>query len=225
MQTFNQQNALPQSTSQGFMQPIVPSMQSGSQGQQMINPMTNDPNSVETFKQNIQTILEYVMRTQNIARSALNGITNAYHPGSSSAQTQADLANLQQNLHLISDMMRHSGVGALPLLAAPPSPVVGPTNDVSMSQEPTPPAEDTMVADATRSIEVLYDRLRKVQEAAGVVGNLLGSSQNQTLGLMGGSQGGGTPNVPPGPGGVSSGFQGRLVSRTGSDGRGGSQTR
>ncbi|KAF9269661.1 hypothetical protein L218DRAFT_850674 [Marasmius fiardii PR-910] len=186
------------------MQPTTPSIQSGSQHQ--MNPITNDPNSVETFKQNMQMILEYVVRTQNIA---------------------PDLASLQQNLHLISDMMRHSGVGALPLLAASPPPVA--TNDVSMSQEPAPPTEDEMVAQATRSIEVLYDRLRKVQEAAGVVGSLLGSGQpvqSQLSGFMVGSQGG-TPSVPIGLGGVSSGSQshGRSVSGTGSDGRAGSQAR
>ncbi|KAK1225093.1 hypothetical protein PQX77_011962 [Marasmius sp. AFHP31] len=174
MQNFN----TPSNTGPGFLQPMLPT---GSQAQQS-NPVTNDPNSVETFKQNIQMILEYVMTTQNVARSALSGITNAYHPGSSSAQTQANLASLQQQLHVISDMMRHSGVGALSLLASPSSPL-GSSNDstlgdVQMSQEPlSPPSEEEMLAQATQSIDVLYDRSKKGQKAADAVGNLLGSEQ------------------------------------------------
>ncbi|KAJ8082853.1 hypothetical protein PM082_008710 [Marasmius tenuissimus] len=190
MQNFNTPSS---NTGPGFLQPMVPT---GSQAQQS-NPVTNDPNSVETFKQNMQLILEYVMTTQSFARSALSAITNAYHPGSSSTQTQADLASLQQHLHVISDMMRHSGVGALPLLASPSSPL-GSSNDstlgdVQMSQEPlSPPSEEEMLAQATQSIVVLYERLRKGQEAAGVVGSLLGSGQ-PIQSHMHGVQGVGTP--------------------------------
>ncbi|KAL0575220.1 hypothetical protein V5O48_006759 [Marasmius crinis-equi] len=216
MQNFAQASPS-SSTGPGFMQSIV---STGNLSQQS-NPVANDPNSVETFKQNIQMILEYVMTTQSIARSALSGITNAYHSSSSSTQTQADLASLQQNLHLISDMMRHTGVGALPLLASPSSSVVGPTNDdVPMSQEPiSPPTEDEMLAQANRSITVLYERLRKVQEAAGVVGSLLGSSGQPTQSQFHAMQG-----IMPGtPMGYGPSPKARAVS--GNEGRGASQTR
>uniref|UniRef100_A0A0W0FH13 Uncharacterized protein n=1 Tax=Moniliophthora roreri TaxID=221103 RepID=A0A0W0FH13_MONRR len=181
MQNFGQQSTSSSNTS--YLQAMGPSpMNSSLPGLQTGQSIANDPNSVDTFKQNIQMILENVIRIQGVASSALAGIKNAYYLGSSSAQTQADLATLQQNLHILSDMMRHSGVGALPLLASPPS-VSGPTNDSSLSNdipmppEPTVPTEDQMQAQASHAIQVLYDRLKKLQDTAGVVANLLGPTQ------------------------------------------------
>ncbi|ESK97159.1 hypothetical protein Moror_6380 [Moniliophthora roreri MCA 2997] len=166
MQNFGQQSTSSSNTS--YLQAMGPSpMNSSLPGLQTGQSIANDPNSVDTFKQNIQMILENVIRIQGVASSALAGIKNAYYLGSSSAQTQADLATLQQNLHILSDMMRHSGVGALPLLASPPS-VSGPTNDSSLNQ---------MQAQASHAIQVLYDRLKKLQDTAGVVANLLGPTQ------------------------------------------------
>ncbi|KAK7053377.1 hypothetical protein VNI00_004003 [Paramarasmius palmivorus] len=219
MQNFGQQSPSSASNS-GFLQSLgtspmtslLPGMQSGQS-------IASDPNSVDTFKQNIQMVLENVIRTQTIARSALTGITNAYHPGSSSAQTQSDIATLQQNLHLLSDMMRHTGVGALPLI-----PVTGatndPSNDVSMVTETTVPTEDQMLAQASHAIQVLYDRLKKLQDTAGVVANLLGAPvSGQVVGSLSQGQGFMTPQqfggVPMGLGGSSASSQGSLMGNRG----------
>ncbi|EEB94236.1 hypothetical protein MPER_06983 [Moniliophthora perniciosa FA553] len=144
-------------------------MNSSLPGLQTGQSIANDPNSVDTFKQNIQMILD---NDSECYKECIGWHTS----------TIADLATLQQNLHILSDMMRHSGVGALPLLASPPS-VSAPTNDTSLNNdipmppEPTVPAEDQMQAQASHAIQVLYDRLKKLQDTAGVVANLLGPTQ------------------------------------------------
>lgn len=61
-------------------------------------------------------------------------------------------------------MLRSSGVGALPLL-----PMTGP-------EAPTiAPTEQQMIVDTNRSIQALYDRLKRSQDSAAVVANLLGA--------------------------------------------------
>ncbi|KAF8917045.1 hypothetical protein CPB85DRAFT_235118 [Mucidula mucida] len=115
------------------------------------------PADVTVFKQNIRLISEHVLHLQNVARSALDGIQNAYHPGSNPVQTESDIATLKQNLEMLSELMRQTGVGALPLL----------------SIENPPPTEEQIMSDVTKSVEVLYARLQRNQESAGVVAKLL----------------------------------------------------
>ncbi|KAK2467562.1 hypothetical protein APHAL10511_000417 [Amanita phalloides] len=86
---------------------------------------SGDPNSPETFRHNLQLVQQHTLQVQSLARSALAGIQNAYHPGTSPSQTSADLANLKQAIHNLLEAMRQSGVGALPVLELPlptPSP-------------------------------------------------------------------------------------------------------
>ncbi|RDB27287.1 hypothetical protein Hypma_004370 [Hypsizygus marmoreus] len=130
-----------------------------------------DPNSPEIFKQNIQVAQEHVARLQNLARRALAGIQNAYHPGNSPAQTEADIATLKQTLQTLTDLFWQTGVGALPLL-----PLGGPDTPV------VPPTEQQMMADANRSIQALYEALKRSQDSAAVVANLLGAPDQSARG-------------------------------------------
>ncbi|KAF9024356.1 hypothetical protein BDZ89DRAFT_1069170 [Hymenopellis radicata] len=55
---------------------------------------------------------------------------------------------LKQNLEMLSELMRQTGMGALPLL----------------SIENPPPTEEQIMSDVTKSVEVLYARLQRNQE-------------------------------------------------------------
>ncbi|KAI0691480.1 hypothetical protein BC835DRAFT_1359933 [Cytidiella melzeri] len=121
-----------------------------------------DPNSPEVFKQNVNVIQQQLVRVQDLARSALMGIENAYHPGNNPVQTSDYLVALRQALHLLADLLRQSGVGALPML------------DPSTPLESLP-SEEKLLAETMRSIEVQYAQQKRIQESAGTVFNLLGS--------------------------------------------------
>ncbi|KAJ6584210.1 hypothetical protein B0H10DRAFT_2096269 [Mycena sp. CBHHK59/15] len=148
----NAQNFLPQTTSQE---------QSLHQGA--------DPNSPELFKQNLKIIRENLVRLQELARNALMGIQNAYHPGRNPTQTDADLAALKQTLQMITDMMRQSGAGGLLLISVPDG---GPA--------PPIPTEDQLISHTTRSVQILYDQLKRGQDSAAVVANLLNSTDHSS---------------------------------------------
>ncbi|KAI0916522.1 hypothetical protein AcW1_010096 [Taiwanofungus camphoratus] len=124
-----------------------------------------DPNSPEAFKQNMQLIQGHVIRVQNLARSALGGIEHAYHPGTNPIQTASDVAALKQALQALEDILRQTGVGALPLQA---------------SNSPGLPTEDQLISDTTRSIQVLYERYKCMQESSGVVASLLNVGGEQS---------------------------------------------
>ncbi|KAF8218982.1 hypothetical protein L208DRAFT_1377811 [Tricholoma matsutake] len=122
-----------------------------------------DPNSPELFKQNIQLVQENVVRLQELAQRASVGIQHAYHPGNSPIETEANIASVKQTLDVIADIMRQSGVGALPLLPVPSA------TDISLA----PPSEQQLMFDTNRSIQALYDKLKRSQDSAAVVANLL----------------------------------------------------
>ncbi|KAJ4478106.1 hypothetical protein J3R30DRAFT_2860527 [Lentinula aciculospora] len=130
--------------------------------------MQSDPNSIEAFKHNIQDILKDILHLQNVARNTLLGIQNAYHPGNSPTQTEANIVALKQELEIIADKSVNIGVGALPILHIPSVP----TNPNS-GHDNLVPSEAQMIADATRSIKILFERIKRVQESAGTVANLL----------------------------------------------------
>jgi hypothetical protein len=69
---------------------------------------------------------------------------------------------LRHALHVLVDMLKQSGVGALPMLdpAAPLASV---------------PSEEKLLADTTQAIEEQYAQQQRIQESAAVVFNLLGS--------------------------------------------------
>ncbi|KAI0777922.1 hypothetical protein BC629DRAFT_617136 [Irpex lacteus] len=122
----------------------------------------NDPNSPEVFKQNVHLIQQQLSRTQDLARSALFGIENAYRPGTSPTQTSECLIALRQSLHILVEMLRQSGVGALPMV------------DLSALPQSVP-TEEKLLEDIPKSIEVQYAQQKRIQESAAIVFNLLGS--------------------------------------------------
>jgi len=138
---------------------------------QSLTDQSLDPNSPEVFKQNIQLVQQHVARVNSLARSALNGIENAYCAGTMPSQTEADITTLKQNLQMLSDLMRQTGVGALPLLPMP--------SDAPLPQPvPVMPTEEMMLADTSRSVQVLYDRMKTTQDSAAVVANLLNAPEH-----------------------------------------------
>ncbi|KAI9060413.1 hypothetical protein FKP32DRAFT_1578093 [Trametes sanguinea] len=119
-----------------------------------------DANSPEVFKQNIQLVQGQIVRVQSLARSALSGIEHAYHPGTNPVQTAADIAALKQALAVLVDFLRQTGIGALPLDSPP---------------VPDARTEEQLIAEATRAVQALYERQKRLQEGASVVANLLGA--------------------------------------------------
>jgi hypothetical protein len=77
----------------------------------------------------------------------------------------ADLATLKQTLQMVSEQMRQTGIGGLPLLPVPDD----------GHPPPALPTEDEMIAQATRAVQVSYDQLKRGQDSAAVVANLLTS--------------------------------------------------
>ncbi|TBU36660.1 hypothetical protein BD309DRAFT_706109 [Dichomitus squalens] len=117
-----------------------------------------DLNSPEVFKQNIQLAQAHVARVQGLARSALAGIEHAYHHGTSPVQTAADIGTLKQALLALVEHLRQSGVGALPLDAPP---------------IPDSRSDDELASSATKAVQVLYERQKRIQDGASVVVGLL----------------------------------------------------
>ncbi|RDX49511.1 hypothetical protein OH76DRAFT_1556435 [Lentinus brumalis] len=117
-----------------------------------------DLNSPEVFKQNIQLAQGQIARVQSLARNALAGIQNAYHPGTNPMQTAADIAGLKQALFVLVELLRQTGVGALPL--EPP-------------QMPDPRPESVLVEEETKIVQALYERQQRIQDSAGVVAGFL----------------------------------------------------
>ena len=85
----------------------------------------------------------------------------AYHPSTAPSHTQADIARLHAQLEATIEMLRYSGVGALPMISE--------TNSAGQMA-----SESELLASTMRNLQVLYDRLQRSQDSAAVVGNLLG---------------------------------------------------
>lgn len=120
-----------------------------------------DPNSPEVFKQYIHLVIQHLARVQGLARSAMAGIEQAYRPGTNPIQTTADIVTLKQATQALLDVLRQTGVGALPMPSSEP-----------MADFPT---EESLMANTTRALQVLYDRQKQMQESSAVASNLLGA--------------------------------------------------
>lgn len=72
-----------------------------------------------------------------------------------------DIAAAKQTLDIIIDLMERSGVGALPLL------------DIDTSGRAKIPTEEQLVETATKRVQVNFEKLKRAQESAAVVTNLL----------------------------------------------------
>ncbi|KAI6020701.1 hypothetical protein PISMIDRAFT_105536 [Pisolithus microcarpus 441] len=119
---------------------------------------TTDQNSPEVFRQNIQIALDQVARVNELARSGLNGMQNAYQAGNSPAQTEADLIALDQVLHTLADFLKTTGIGAYPLL---PSDAQGAACG--------PLTEQHLILQMNHEVQFLYEKLKRIQESSGVV--------------------------------------------------------
>ncbi|KAI0748952.1 hypothetical protein C8Q74DRAFT_381810 [Fomes fomentarius] len=118
-----------------------------------------DLNSPELFRQNMQLAQGLIVRVQALAQSALAGTQHAYQPGTNPVQTAADIVNLKQTLLELVELLRSSGVGALPLEIPP---IV-----------PDPRAENALIEEESRVVQALFDRQKRLQEGAGVVAGYL----------------------------------------------------
>jgi len=72
-----------------------------------------------------------------------------------------DIAAAKQTLDIIIDLMERSGVGALPLL------------DIDTSGRVQIPTEEKLVETATKRVQINFEKLKRAQESAAVVANLL----------------------------------------------------
>ncbi|KAF8632722.1 hypothetical protein AX15_001719 [Amanita polypyramis BW_CC] len=154
-----------------------------------------DPNSPEAFRHNLQDVQQQVIQVQSLARTALAGIQNAYHPSTNPSQTSSDLANLKHAIKYLLDVMRQSGVGGLPLLALPalsettaaPMPGTDPTMETlgitgggmvqTVQTVVRAPSEEKLMEDTMKGIKVLFERQKRSQESAAVAANLLGGAR------------------------------------------------
>ncbi|KAG1849224.1 hypothetical protein F4604DRAFT_1593606 [Suillus subluteus] len=143
-----------------------------------------DPSSPEMLKQNVQIALDHVVRIQSLARNCLHGIQNAYQAGNSPAHTTgkyassyfiivtlrfqfpAELAALMQANRTLAEFLRQTGVGAYPMTPALES----------QSASSIPPTEQQLIDTTAREVQVLYERLKRIQESNTVAVNLLGAA-------------------------------------------------
>ncbi|KAG2049920.1 hypothetical protein BDR06DRAFT_892816 [Suillus hirtellus] len=126
-----------------------------------------DPNSPEVLKQNVHIALDHVVRIQSLARNCLHGIQSAYQGGNSPAHTTGKyLATLMQALGTLAEFFRQTGVGAYPM---PPVPE-------SQSASSVPPTEQQLIDTTAREVQVLYERLKCIQESNTIAVNLLGAA-------------------------------------------------
>lgn len=66
----------------------------------------------------------------------------------------------------VAELMRQSGVGSLPVLTLP-----------TESGSPVVPNEQHLMADTSKSVSTLFEAVKRGQESAGVVANLLRASE------------------------------------------------
>ena len=79
----------------------------------------------------------------------------------------ADIAELQQALHLLAELLRHSGVGALPLSPPPPDVPSLPSED-----------EEPKIAEMTAAVQALFETRKRLEESAGMVVSLLAAEKD-----------------------------------------------
>ncbi|KAF9527948.1 hypothetical protein CPB83DRAFT_814822 [Crepidotus variabilis] len=131
-----------------------------------------DMNSPDAFRENIHTALGEVEKLQLLARTVLTSIQSAYQPGIAPHHTEANITRLQEQLALTIEILRQSGVGALPLAAT------SPRSGSAAPMQPIP-SEPVLLESVTRNLEIFYDQLQRRQESAGVVVNLLGTEREK----------------------------------------------
>jgi hypothetical protein len=81
------------------------------------------------------------------------------------SMTSANIAAVRQHIQLVSELMRQSGVGALPLLFSDAD-----------GNPPSVPDENKMLEEANQAVKILYEKLETNQQSAATVANLLGAN-------------------------------------------------
>lgn len=78
------------------------------------------------------------------------------------------MVELQHALHSLVELLRRSGVGALPLHPPPPPDV------------PSQPAEEEerQIAEMTAAVQALFEKRKRLEESAGVVASLLAAEKD-----------------------------------------------
>ncbi|KAG2045602.1 hypothetical protein BDR06DRAFT_965638 [Suillus hirtellus] len=113
-----------------------------------------DPNSPEVLKQNVQIVLDHVARIQSLALSLLPSYL--YHVQLS----------VRQSAYQAGNSPAHTTGNAYPM---PPAPE-------SQSASSVPPIEQQPINTTAREVQVLYERLKRIQESNTVAVNLLGAA-------------------------------------------------
>lgn len=72
------------------------------------------------------------------------------------------MAELQHALHILVELLRHSGVGALLLHSPPPAAQAQPAEE-----------EERQIAEMATAVQALFEKRKRLEESAGVVASLL----------------------------------------------------
>ncbi|TEB29187.1 hypothetical protein FA13DRAFT_1711192 [Coprinellus micaceus] len=163
-----------------------------------------DQNSPILFKQNLELVQREVVRVQSLAQEVLSGIGGAYCAGMEPMNTKRSIGDLKQAIDSLTSLLRSTGIGALPLLPSPPPPTSAfSESGIPQQQEVQPvPTEAQLLAYANESVKSLYDSLKRKQDSAAVVANLL-QQVSVNVGAQGSAFAGGPrPRVASGNMGV-----------------------
>ena len=124
---------------------------------------------VKTRTIRVQIRCKLQVRPATFSRLAAKSLRTDY----SFSSLVADIAGLKQALFVLVELLRQTGVGALPL--EPP-------------QVPDPRPDPTLVEEETRIVQALYERQQRIQDGAGVVAGFLsfaGAGEQQVSGASG----------------------------------------
>ena len=124
---------------------------------------------VKTRTIRVQIRCKLQVRPATFSRLAAKSLRTDY----SFSSLVADIAGLKQALFVLVELLRQTGVGALPL--EPP-------------QVPDPRPDPTLVEEETRIVQALYERQQRIQDGAGVVAGFLsfaGAGEQQVSGVTG----------------------------------------
>ena len=124
---------------------------------------------VKTRTIRVQIRCKLQVRPATFSRLAAKSLRTDY----SFSSLVADIAGLKQALFVLVELLRQTGVGALPL--EPP-------------QVPDPRPDSTLVEEETRIVQALYERQQRIQDGAGVVAGFLsfaGAGEQQVSGVSG----------------------------------------
>ena len=122
---------------------------------------------VKTRTIQVQIRCKLQVRPATLSRLAAKSLRTDY----SFSSLVADIAGLKQALFVLVELLRQTGVGALPL--EPP-------------QVPDPRPDSTLVEEETRIVQALYERQQRIQDGAGVVAGFLsfaGAGEQQVSGV------------------------------------------